>query len=152
MQLGVTELCCACHSSSIAALIYIIVVPDMHGQKVVQVQDPRSLPSPIFRPWTSLRVATCRLTFPQSSDRSISYSGRLVDEAVASGRAKLKGRVTQQAFELAGNVVHIPSPSALCAVRFAAPCMAALGHVSLAPSALWAVPFLLRLAGGTGGI
>jgi NADH:ubiquinone oxidoreductase subunit D len=36
------ELCCACHSSSIAALIYIIVVPDMHGQKVVQVQDPRS--------------------------------------------------------------------------------------------------------------
>ncbi len=116
MQLGVTELCCACHSSSIAALIYIIVVPDMHGQKVVQVQDPRSLPSPIFRPWTSLRVATCRLTFPQSSDRSISYSGRLVDEAVASGRAKLKGRVTQQAFELAGNVVHIFRPPAHCAL------------------------------------
>ena len=46
MQLGVTELCCACHSSSIAALIYIIVVPDMHGQKVVQVQDPRSFAHP----------------------------------------------------------------------------------------------------------
>jgi NADH-quinone oxidoreductase subunit D len=44
------------------------------------------LPSPIFRPWTSLRVATCWLTFPQSSDRSISYSGRLIDEAVASVR------------------------------------------------------------------
>jgi hypothetical protein len=28
------KLCCACHSSSIAALIYIIVVPDMHGQRV----------------------------------------------------------------------------------------------------------------------
>src|SRR5258707_7907131 len=28
------KLCCACHSSSIAALIYIIAVPDMHGQKV----------------------------------------------------------------------------------------------------------------------
>jgi len=27
-------LCCACHSSTIAALIYIIVVSDMHGQKV----------------------------------------------------------------------------------------------------------------------
>ena len=27
-------LCFACHSSSIAALIYIIAVPDMHGQKV----------------------------------------------------------------------------------------------------------------------
>ncbi len=37
------KLCCACHSSSIAALIYIIVVPDMHGQKVVQVQEPLSL-------------------------------------------------------------------------------------------------------------
>jgi hypothetical protein len=44
------------------------------------------LPSPIFRPWTSLHVATCWLTFPQSSDRSISYSGRLIDEAVASVR------------------------------------------------------------------
>jgi len=40
------ELCCACHSNSIAALIYIIVVPDMHGQKVVQVQDPRSFAHP----------------------------------------------------------------------------------------------------------
>jgi hypothetical protein len=37
------ELCCTCRSSSIAALIYIIVVPDMHGQKVVQVQEPPSL-------------------------------------------------------------------------------------------------------------
>ena len=33
-----------------------------------------------------LTVATCWLTFPQSSDRSISYSGRLIDEAVASVR------------------------------------------------------------------
>jgi len=32
------ELCCACHSSSIAAFIYIIFVPDMHGQKVAQVK------------------------------------------------------------------------------------------------------------------
>ena len=29
-----TALCCACHSSTIAALIYIIVVSNMHGQKV----------------------------------------------------------------------------------------------------------------------
>jgi hypothetical protein len=29
-----TKLCCACHSSTIAALIYIIVGSDMHGQKV----------------------------------------------------------------------------------------------------------------------
>lgn len=42
--------------------------------------------------------------------------GRLVDKAVASGRAKLKGRVTQQAFELAGNVVHIFRPPAHCAL------------------------------------
>ena len=27
-------MCCACHSSSIATLIYIIVVPDVHAQKV----------------------------------------------------------------------------------------------------------------------
>jgi hypothetical protein len=29
-----TKLCCACHSSTIAALTYIIVASDMHGQKV----------------------------------------------------------------------------------------------------------------------
>ena len=34
MPFGVTELCCAGHRSSIAALIYIIVVPDMHAQNV----------------------------------------------------------------------------------------------------------------------
>jgi hypothetical protein len=34
------RLCCACHSTSIAALIYIIVVPDMHGQKVAARQSP----------------------------------------------------------------------------------------------------------------
>src|SRR5246500_1580646 len=44
------------------------------------------LPSPIFPPWTSSRAATCWPMFPQSSDRSISYSGRLIDEAVASVR------------------------------------------------------------------
>jgi hypothetical protein len=26
-------LCCACHSNSIAALIHIMVVPDVHGQR-----------------------------------------------------------------------------------------------------------------------
>src|SRR5260221_14448089 len=49
---------------------------------------------------------------------------------------KLKGRVTQQAFELAGNVVHIPSLSALCAVRFVSPCMAALGHSTGSPTTM----------------
>jgi hypothetical protein len=33
-QLGMTKWCCACHSSTIAALIYIIIASDMHRQKV----------------------------------------------------------------------------------------------------------------------
>jgi len=138
VQLGVTELCCACHSSSIAALIYIMLFPTCMARRLYKCK----IRAPSFAHLSAMDFLTrghLSANVPQSSDRSISYSGRLVDEAVASGRAKLKGRVTQQAFELAGNVVHIfRPPAALCGVRFAAPCMAAL----------WAVPFLLRLAGG----
>src|SRR5216684_1624616 len=41
VQLGMGKLCCACHSSSIAALIYIIVVPDTHGQRHCEIKASR---------------------------------------------------------------------------------------------------------------
>ena len=41
MQLGMRKLCCACHSSSIAALIHIMIVPDMHGQRHCEIKASR---------------------------------------------------------------------------------------------------------------
>ena len=35
------KLCCACHSSSIAALIHIMVVPDVHGQRHCEIKASR---------------------------------------------------------------------------------------------------------------
>src|SRR5882757_8970891 len=70
------KLCCACHSSSIAALIYIIAVPDMHGQKVdtenYQIAARQS-PGPI----TSAAVQTGRpgaLTSHRPDDATIGPS------------------------------------------------------------------------------
>ena len=54
-------LCFACHSSSIAALIYIIAVPDMHGQKV----DTENYQSPHVNLY-AIAIDEQRLAFERS--------------------------------------------------------------------------------------
>jgi hypothetical protein len=68
------KLCCACHSSSIAALIYIIVVPDIHGQKV----DTENYQIAASMPWIheQRQPFICRgspiiMDFPSSSFNSV---------------------------------------------------------------------------------
>jgi hypothetical protein len=84
VQLG-RKLCCACHSSSIAALIYVIVVPTCMARRLYKCK----IRAPSFTHLSAMDFLTrghMLVEFSQSSDRSKSYSGRLIDEVVASVR------------------------------------------------------------------
>jgi len=103
------KLCCACHSSSIAALIYIIVVSDMHGQKVdtenYQIaarQSPchrdRRAASALYLPGGSPIITD----FPSSSFNSVCRFASGSRLATATSKCFPSLRIDHAAFERQG--------------------------------------------------
>src|SRR5260370_9062222 len=66
------KLCCTCRSSSIAALIYTIIVPDMHGQK----GDTENY-----------QIAAARIAHLRDS-RAAALQGRVAARPLIDGEAK----------------------------------------------------------------